>query len=100
MKHLIFIKITNSTRGFLNQSNICLSDQLLFTMIHFRILNHKMLIWTEKVANIPCDEKLCSLCDTYKIGDEFYYMLQCKYFASVRDAYYILPAILEETKAF
>ena len=51
---------------------------------------------TGRYANIPVEERICTLCQTNKLGDEFHYLFECPFFQTQRTTYlsryyYTLP---------
>lgn len=50
-----------------------------------------MPVQTGRIANILQGDRLCSLCDVHELGDKFYYMLLCKFFAGIKDTYILSP---------
>ena len=49
----------------------------------FRTTNHILPIELVRWQNIERNNRICLLCDTNDIGDEFHYILQCRYFEQV-----------------
>jgi hypothetical protein len=45
----------------------------------FRTTNHRLPIEIGRWQNIERNNRKCLLCDTNTIGDEFHYILQCRY---------------------
>ena len=45
-------------------------------LIQIKTRNHRLPIETRKWLNIPREERICNLCND-KIGDEFYFILEC-----------------------
>ena len=62
----------------------------------FRTTNHKLPIEQGRWNNIERNHRICTLCDKNDIGDEFHYILQCKYFERDRKthvpSYYVRNA--------
>ena len=48
------------------------------TLCKFRTSNHKLPIEVGIWYDIDRSDRLCHLCDTESIGDEFHYLLECK----------------------
>jgi hypothetical protein len=46
----------------------------------FRTTNHRLPIDIGRWQNIERNNRICLLCDTNTIGDEFHYILHCRYF--------------------
>ena len=55
-------------------------------MLSFRTRNHKLPVEIGRWKKIDFDRRLCMLCKT-DVGDEFHYILNCKYFRSFRKLY-------------
>jgi len=55
-------------------------------LCRFRASNHKLPIVTGRFEKIKKEERLCILCDSHEIGDEFHYTFRCRYFDSERHA--------------
>ena len=49
-----------------------------------RTTNHRLPIELGRSQNIERNNRICPLCDTNTIGDEFHYILQCRYFEQNR----------------
>ena len=64
-----------------------LPDRLLFPLIKFRTLNHRLPIQTGRWRNTPRNERLCTKCDLNDLGDEFHYILKCPFFCNQRAKY-------------
>ena len=62
----------------------CLPERLLYPILKFRTLNHKLPIQKGRWNDIPRDERLCSKCDTRDIGDEFHCIMSCPHFNEQR----------------
>lgn len=77
-----------------------LNGSLLLTMFRFRTANHKLPVETGRWNNIDLPERKCQLCDKRDLGDEYHYLLSCKYFRSERRAsidpyFYQSPNVLK-----
>ena len=46
--------------------------------LRFRLSNHKLPIHSQRFLNIPRFERVCELCESGDIGDEFHYLFNCK----------------------
>ena len=53
-----------------------------------RISSHKLRIETGRYDNIPREERLCNLCNCYRIEDETHFSLGCPSFPSIRDMFF------------
>lgn len=52
----------------------------------FRISNHKLLIEYGRYQNIPREQRLCQLCDSNEVEDEYHFTLSCQYYQLLRDS--------------
>ena len=59
---------------------------LLFIAL-VRLNNHKLPIEYGRWNNIPRELRICNLCNTADLGDEFHYLLKCDYFSEKRKTY-------------
>ena len=74
-----------------------LNDKNRFTFCRFRTSNHRLPIEVGRWTNIERHNRLCQLCQSCEIGDEFHYVLQCPNFLTERKI--IIPKILfQQTK--
>ena len=64
-----------------------LPQNFLFTFCKFRCGNHRLPVETGRWHNTPRSERLCTLCDSTDIGDEFHYIFSCGYFKKERKQY-------------
>ncbi|XP_061167256.1 uncharacterized protein LOC133176104 [Saccostrea echinata] len=76
-------KIFKSDFGFEKYLSI-LPSKLQKILIKFRTSNHHLPIETGRWSNIPLDERVCKLCNTGQIADEFHFILECKTLNSIR----------------
>ena len=53
-------------------------DILEDTFCHFRTVNHKLPIEYERWNNIQRENRVCNLCNSQDLGDEFHYLLKCQ----------------------
>ena len=73
-----------------------LPKQYVYALCKFKCANHRMPIVNGRYANIPVEERVCTLCQTNKLGDEFHYLFECPFFRTQRATYlpryyYTLP---------
>ena len=54
-------------------------------MSQFRVSNHKLQIERGRYENIPRDQRICKLCDSGEIEDEFHFTFKCKKFDHLRE---------------
>jgi hypothetical protein len=64
-----------------------LDDRDIFTFCRFRLNNHKLPIEYGRWNNIPRELRICNLCNTADLGDEFHYLLKCACFSEKRKTY-------------
>ena len=57
-----------------------LPRSLWFTLVKFRCGNIKIPVVAGRYNAVPRDERLCQLCNTNSIGDEFHYLFECNHF--------------------
>ena len=57
---------------------VILDGALRRNILKFRFSNHKLPIHSQRFLNIPRDERVCELCETGELGDEFHYLFNCK----------------------
>ena len=74
-------------------------------MCKFKCANHYMPIVAGRFANIPIDERKCTLCERNEIGDEFHYLLKCNFFNSqrikyIKKYYYTKPNMIKMQQMF
>ena len=46
-------------------------------VLKFRLSNHRLPIQQRRSFGIPSDERICTVCDNGKVGDEFHSLLNC-----------------------
>ena len=66
---------------------VTLPRKLYLLMFKLRTANHKLPIEIGRWEGNERNERICSLCDTRDIGDEFHYIFQCPYFAYERTTF-------------
>jgi len=65
--------------------NICCFEEYLTYLpsilrqrvLKFRLSNHRLPIQQRRSLGIPRDERICTVCDSGEVGDEFHYLLNC-----------------------
>ena len=62
-----------------------LEGQLRHNLLKFRFSNHRLPIHSQRFLHTPRSERLCELCETREIGDEFHYLFNCKNEGIVRE---------------
>ena len=53
----------------------------------YRCSNHKLPVEIGSYSKIPRNERICNLCNVNQLGDEYHYVIECKYFALERRRY-------------
>ena len=63
------------------------SDRI--NICRFRCRYNKITVGTLSYAsiNIPYEDRLCTICNTSEVGDEFHYIFKCPVFHSDRNKY-------------
>ena len=46
-------------------------------VLKFRLSNHRLPVQQRRSLGIPRDERICTVCDSGEVGDEFHYLLNC-----------------------
>ena len=107
MKQRLLDQFIQKWRGELNASSKCLNYRLFkfdFTLekyllilsknlriqfTKFRCRNHRLPIEAGTHESVLRDTRVCNLCDMHPkdIGDEFHYLMKCKYFCKEREKY-------------
>lgn len=69
-------------------------------IIKFRTSNHRLPIEKGRWENVPRAERTCTKCSSNSIGDEFHYIMECKFFKLerqrlIRSYYYNRPNVLK-----
>ena len=57
---------------------VILDGALRRNVLKLRFSNHKLPIHSQRFLNIPRDERVCEICETGELGDEFHYLFNCK----------------------
>ena len=66
---IVYLKINFALR------NIYLPSALGQRILKFRLSNHRLPIQQRRSLGIPRDERICTVCDSGEVGDEFHYLL-------------------------
>ena len=63
---------------------LCFQEYLIYIpstlrqrVLKFRLSNHKLQIQQRRSLGFPRDERICTICDSGEVGDEFHYLLNC-----------------------
>jgi len=54
-------------------------------MLRFRSSNHNLPIETGRYINVERKDRICQLCTSHDIGDEYHYLFICSNFKEDRD---------------
>ena len=64
------------------KKKLCFEENLTYLpsilrqrVLKFRLSNHRMPIQQRRSLGIPRDERMCTVCDSGEVGDEFHYLL-------------------------
>ena len=69
---------------------IDLPDALKYIVCKFRSVDHKLPIETGRYTRIPRNERVCKMCNSGQLGDEFHFCLECPALKELRNTF--LPA--------
>ena len=69
----------------------------------FRCGGSNIPVNSGRFIQTPFDERICSLCDTRQLGDEYHYLLECSYFQNQRNLlipnyYRVRPSVIKFTE--
>ena len=62
-------------------------SNLLQYKIWIRTANHKLAVETGRWGKISYDQRICNMCSSNEIGDEFHTLLKCPTFSHIRNDY-------------
>lgn len=79
-------KIFKKNFNYENYINI-LPLRLRKVFMKFRTSNHHLLVETGRWYNTPLNQRVCKLCNSGQIADEFHYILECKELLTFRRKY-------------
>ena len=57
---------------------------LVYCLSKFRCVSHRLPVECGRFLNIDRSERLCELCNSNEIGDEFHYIFNCEFFNNER----------------
>ena len=60
---------------------------LASALCHFRTLNHKLPVEHGRFWGVERDDRICELCLSNRLGDEYHYLLECSYFVDQQKLY-------------
>jgi hypothetical protein len=67
----------------------------MFNFCKFRCGGHRLPVETRRWHNVSRADRLCHLCDSADIGDEFHYIMSCNYLKQERENIYrVIVAIM------
>jgi len=61
-----------------------LPDELRIKYTKFRCRNHKLPVEAGVFAGLERSKRVCTICDSQEIGDEFHYIINCNFFSKER----------------
>jgi len=64
-----------------------LSPKYIYVFSKYRCSSHRLPVETGRWYNISRNDRLCHLCDSNDIGDEFHYVMTCSFFDNERKYY-------------
>ena len=64
-----------------------LQPRSFITLSRFRTTNNRLPVERGRWENVDRSQKFCNLCTGNMLGDEFHYLLECKYFIEERKKY-------------
>jgi hypothetical protein len=66
------------------KNTFCFEEYLIYLpytlsqrVLKFRLSNHRLPIQQRRALGIPRDERICTICNSGEVGDEFHYLLTC-----------------------
>lgn len=71
-------RIFKTTHCYENYLNILPSD-LRIALSKFRCVNHKLPIEKGRFYGIARDDRICELCNSGNLGDEYHYLFECSF---------------------
>ncbi len=94
-------KIDHGFEQYLNM----LSDSNRIPLCKFRCGNHRLPVETGRWYGIDRQHRTCDKCDSNTIGDEFHFVLQCKFYQNLRSEliprfYWTRPNMLKYNQLF
>ena len=82
-----------------------LPKRYTYALCKLKCVNHNMPNVTGRYTNTPYEDRICTLCQTHDIGDEFHYLFICEKFTAertryIKEYYYNPPNIFKMTQLF
>ena len=65
-----------------------LPKDLRVTFTKLRTCNHHLPIEKGRWHNIDRNLRICTMCDFKTVGDEYHYIMECKYFSKDREIFF------------
>ena len=98
--YIIFKQTLNLENYFIK-----LPEKMWTILLKFRTSNHYLPIEIGRWNNIPTENRICTLCESNDIGDEYHYLFKCNYFLNTRTQflkpyYYNKPSTLKFKELF
>ena len=73
-----------TTKKQLKSYLLNLPSQYMFALCKFKCHSHKLPIATGRFVGLSVDDRICPLCNTNDVGDEYHYLYKCNYFKEPR----------------
>ena len=64
-----------------------MSSNIIRNLVRYRCANHHLPIEVGRWLKLERPERICNLCNNNQVGDEYHYILECKYFKVQRSLY-------------
>ena len=74
-KIVFVVIIVYLKRNYFEEYLTYLRSILRQRVLKFRLSNHRLPIQQRRSLGIPRDERICIVCDSGEVGDEFHYLL-------------------------
>ena len=69
---------------------IDLPDALKYIVCTFRTVNHKLPIETGRYTRIPRNERVCKMCNSGQLGDEYHFSLEYPALKELRNKFSLI----------
>ena len=76
-------RIFKTNHNFENYLSVLPTD-LRISYSKFRCINHKLPIERGRFCGIARDDRICSLCNSANLGDEYHYLFECDFLKAER----------------
>ena len=63
------------------------SSRIKTTLCKFRTANHRLPVEVGRWQRIEYDQRICNLCNSNNIGDEYHFLLECESLQAIRSKY-------------